>query len=225
MNTVQLIIPAAGFGTRVGRPHAKELHLNPQTGRPLIELSLQLAKQCKYSYHLITRKEKSQLVEFVQTYAKSNDIPLSIQFVEIIEGQSGWEWPRTVYESRYYWQEKNILILPDTEFAPTDCLPQLAEDLNHCDCSFATFLAHNPEVWGCLYHDADQTYSICEKPATAAADTAKLSSLAWGIIGFRKKAGELLFPILQESNQDRQWKKLKMSCRQVRLEFFKDLTR
>ena len=58
-----IIIPAAGFGTRINpgadESFAKELLIDPQTGKPLICWGIDLALKFGYDVHVITREPKS----------------------------------------------------------------------------------------------------------------------------------------------------------------------
>lgn len=215
MNSVQLIVPAAGFGKRVGAPQSKEMFLNPKTQKPLIQSSLDLAVKNNFDYHLITRKEKQNLIEFVRDYADKNQLKANIQ---IIEPQG--EWPATVLASKDFWQESNILFLPDTEFEPIEILDNIKNSLILKDLSFACFEVENGAVWGCLKSAGPNSFKICEKPQEK-----HHQFLAWGLIGFKKQSGETLFKSLEQSNRDHLWKALDANIEILNLKSFKDLTR
>ena len=88
----KIIIPAAGFGTRVGSPEAKEM-LILQDQQPLIDFAIQLAKENQAVAHVITRKEKKSLIAHLQ-----NQTAVNIQLIEPSK-----EWPDTILKSKDFW--------------------------------------------------------------------------------------------------------------------------
>lgn len=208
-----LILPAAGFGRRVGSPPAKELLINPFTQRPLIDFYLDLAKSFSLDVLVITRKDKVELVDYLR--AKGN---LSVLLI----GES-LEWPDTVLKSKDWWREKNILALPDTYFSPLDTISDLVRSLDEFTFVAGTFDVLRPNTWGVL-EKAGKHYFVGEKPENWI-ELEKKNGKAWGLLGFQKSVGALLFNILLESNMQKKWIQWPYDCKEHPLEFFKDLTR
>jgi len=205
----KIIIPAAGFGTRVGSPEAKEM-LILQDQQPLIDFAIQLAKENQAVAHVITRKEKKSLIAHLQ-----NQTAVNIQLIEPSK-----EWPDTILKSKDFWGDYNILILPDTRFAPTSIIPQLISDLSNHDITVGYFEPNQLDSWG-AFDITSSSYRLIEKPKQENTKNLK----AWGIIGFRKNIGEELFKLILESTLDHQFKSTSFSFKATALEFFNDLTR
>ena len=107
------IIPMAGFGKRVGSPAAKELLLNPLSGKTFLETCVDLCEE--YGLHplIISRDNKDVLNQELEKLFVNK----KISYFTIEES---FEWTQTVYASKEYWQKKNLLILPDVDFSPKD---------------------------------------------------------------------------------------------------------
>ncbi len=205
----KIIIPAAGFGTRVGSPEAKEM-LTLSGTQPLIDFSLEIAKLNRATAHVITRKEKKSLISYLQH--KDN---VSLQIIEPSK-----EWPDTILQSKPFWEDFNLLILPDTRFAPLQRTTELLQGLKNYDLTVGYFNPNALETWG-AFDNQSATYKLIEKPKML--DTKYLR--AWGIIGFRKNIGEELFKLILESTIDHQFKTTTFSYQAIQLEYFEDLTR
>lgn len=196
----RLIIPCAGFGTRMSMEKNKSKELLLYQGGPLIEFSLDLAKDFDLNPLVITRAEKIDLID----YCEKNEI--ETQIIEV-----NGEWADTVLQSAPHWEEDNILILPDTIFNPSyspinDILHSLEIGSN------AIFALHHVEdssKWGII-----KDYTLFEKPDFNG------PGLAWGLIGFKKEYGLELFSNCQKG------KSFKLeNCGFTYLDEFKDLTR
>ena len=198
---MRLIIPCAGLGSRMKMPANQSKELLLYNGKPLIENALELAKYFQISPLVITRKEKTDLIQ----YCAERGIETLI-----IEVQG--EWASTILQSKDYWDEDNILILPDTIFdygvnAFRDIEQGLSLGNN------AVFALHNVpdrQNWGIV-----SQYTVTEKPAESG------PGLAWGLIGFKKKYGELLFYYMQRKNNPLNLR----DCGFTYLKNFKDVTR
>ncbi len=90
-----ILIPAAGYGTRMGSPPAKEILHAPDTQSPLIERALSLTKKLGCRAHVITRKEKTSLIEYVIDYSNHNHLETTIQIVNPTR-----EWPEAEVRAR-----------------------------------------------------------------------------------------------------------------------------
>ena len=212
-DTVHVIIPAAGYGKRVGSPAAKELLPDPVLGEPMILWSLRLCWQNGWLPVVISRQDKEGLNRYLQDLA---------QPLKILKISPSREWPDTVLQSSHSWAAKNLLLLPDTRFAPTSILPALVDALDENDLVWATFMQKTLDSWGVVGRDRDG-YFHCEKPRTIPNELQ--SALAWGVIGFRQSAGRATFKALLDSTLSHQWFRLPFRETCLPLEHFRDLTR
>ena len=208
-STPRVIVPAAGFGKRMGSPESKEMLVNPRTGVPLIEATLQMSESRGWSVHVITRADKPSLIEYLEGRAG-----VSVQKIGPTR-----EWPETVLNSCDHWVGENILILPDTEFEPSGILDSIAGSLSAgAPLAAAVFEVSKPAVWGLIRASDGQT-EFCEKPAEAA------GAKAWGVLGFSPGIGRELFTKILESSFDHEWKRVEARAEFFELSGFTDLTR
>lgn len=200
----RLIIPAAGLGSRMNMPNnqSKELLINPYTNEPLIEYSLDLADHFGISPLVITRIEKQDLIQYC-----------AVRGIEtMIIGVKG-EWANTVLQSKAWWDDDNILVLPDTIFNDEyETIKNIKNGLNlGNNAVFALHRVRDVSNWGYI-----NNYEITEKPI------GNISvGFAWGLIGFKKTYGEKLFSALQTKNNPLQLE----NCGFTYLQSFNDLTR
>jgi dTDP-glucose pyrophosphorylase len=214
-NKPLVLIPAAGFGTRVGSPPAKELFKSPN-GSPLIAFGLDQARRRGWPVHVITRKEKTELIQYLQAYREKWSLELEIQLIE-----PSREWPDTLLKSEPYWREKNLLCLPDTIFEPIEIWDRLVA--TETDMAAATFKVDDFSKWGVFrFHENCNEISICEKPRQ---DSTVSSDTAWGILCWNEASGRKLLSAQLESSQDHAWKKLGLSLQCFELQRFEDVTR
>ena len=215
-----VIIPAAGFGRRVGAPNSKEILKLAGSDEPLIERAFRECEGRDWPIHLITRPEKTDLLAYCQQRAPKN---LSLQLVGPTQ-----EWPATVLLSEPYWQEWNLLFLPDLIFEPSHVLDQMlvfAKD--EISLIAAGLETEAPGLWGCLRVEGDG-FSICEKPKDLK------EAWAWGFLLFKKSFGKPLFEsLLAPAGNDpsdsgaeiKRWHKFTETCKTLDLLEMKDLTR
>ncbi len=196
----RMIIPCAGLGTRMNMPLDQSKELLLYMGRHLIDLSLSIAKRLQVNPLVITRKEKKDLIQ----YCLDNDI--EIQIIEV-EG----EWADTVLKSKPYWEENNLLMLPDTIFNNPYYVMQhlrLRTEIG-IEANFAVHKVEDSSKWGVIKNDV-----LYEKPDFTD------PGLAWGAIGFKGSYGEELFSHCQKG------KSLKLNkYSTIDIENFRDLTR
>jgi len=181
MRENKMIIPAAGFGTRVGMaPNQSKELLFGLDGRPMIEFSLRLAETSGLVPVVITREEKLDLLGYLH---KRGGVE-----VHVIEPQG--EWPDTILSSAHLWGDINILCLPDTVFSPAakvvKCMILGHQHWGH-DVSAACHAVNDPSNWGIV-----SGRTITEKPQI------KGPSHAWGLLGWKEAAGRDLFLNLRE---------------------------
>lgn len=207
MNT-RIIIPAAGFGKRVGSPPAKELFPHPKTGNPLIEEALKKARSVGTPL-VITRPDKTELIEYLKA--------TNTQYHLIGATR---EWPITVLASEPFWLEKNVLLLPDTDFnSASQIINELIQGLEKNSVTLGVFPVQDSSVWGMIKND-ERKLMIADKPRMGFS-----SMQAWGLIGFNKAAGNKLFTAIAESNVDGSWKKTDLDYSTYKLSGFADLAR
>lgn len=213
-----MIIPAAGFGTRVGSPTAKELLPNDQ-GEPLIKRSLDQARLHQMAVHLITRKEKAELISYVEKEARENDFELHVQTID-----PSREWPETILQSQEFWRARNIVSLPDTVYEPRAVLGEMLQALEQKQVVFATFRPGNFTTWGVVFPISETEIAICEKPQEIP-QRFQGELKAWGVFGFQKESGVDLLKAQLVSTFDHNWIQLKYSASLFDLTSFEDLTR
>lgn len=213
---LSIVIPAAGFGSRMGGPISKEMLVNPATGLKFIDLSLQQAKILGAKVVLITRKEKKELIQYVTSFCEEQRLLL-----EVLEIQPTSEWPETVLMSEHCWTERNLLLLPDTDWQPSNFVQQLIQDWdrNPSEVIYGVFPSHKNN-WG--YVKVVEGLWLCEKPQSSI----DLDGYqAWGMIGFKKEIGAKLFREHLTSTFDHQVKFLKISAQIKKMDAFFDRTR
>lgn len=197
---VRLILPCAGYGTRMNTPINKSKELLLKDGRPLIQYSLDLAIACRLDPLVVTRAEKTDLIEYCRLWN------IETQIIEV-EG----EWANTVLKSAPNWAENNILVLPDTVFSPPiTTTQQISAGLwlgNNA--VFALHEVQDPHKWGIV---AD--YKLYEKPVLGH------PAYAWGLIGFKAEYGKKLF-----ANSGKGSVFPLENCGFTYLDYFQDLTR
>jgi dTDP-glucose pyrophosphorylase len=209
-----IIVPCAGFGTRVGSPPAKELLLHPETQRPLIETCIDVAEFYGWNLVFITRPEKKILMDYV--LARLKESPVHCQWVLVNKTE---EWPDSILKSSDQWSEKNILILPDTDWAPQGIESSLVEHLDIFDVSYGLFNPSSTRTWGTVAI-SENRLRLCEKPQQDDPEFA-----AWGLIAFKKPFGKPLFSAILQSTMDHRVKELPLKANSINLDSFRDLTR
>lgn len=207
----KIIIPAAGFGTRVGSPLAKELIPHPKTGLPLIQNAINQALKLDGQIHVITRAEKKPLIDYLS--------PIPNCQIQVIEPSK--EWPDSILKSEPFWNERNILILPDTQWSPEHSILEINQLLEHSPIAAGIFNVKNPSSWG-IIDTKSPTYKLCEKIQLHQANE---EYWAWGILGFKKEIGIPLFEAILQSTFEHQWIDLKLPYSTHKMDSFEDLTR
>jgi len=227
-----IIVPAAGFGKRAGMAEgtgagtgaAKELLPRPTgtylAGEPMINLALQCAQQLSAHVHVVTRAEKTQLIDYISNsnlIYKNDSTAQTSREIGLQIVQPTREWPDTILQARAHWREFNLVVLPDTDFAPVVVLEEMHRRLQSASVVFATFSADDYKTWGVVDPNGMRH---CEKPLVW-----PTGACAWGLFGFRRAAGEKLLQNLLQSTLDHEWRPLPEDTQFLQLESFKDLTR
>jgi UTP-glucose-1-phosphate uridylyltransferase len=176
---MRTIIPAAGFGTTMDlEPHqSKELMRGPD-GKLLIEYALERATNPL----VVTRKSKTSLVEWL----KENNVPHMLI-------SPAKDWPDTVLKSKKYWEDENVILLPDARFRPEGMVDTMESMLkSEYKLVAAVHMVSDLADWGGLvtkFIEGKATEVLWEKPQHFRHE----GGLAWGLLGFRKEIGEDLF--------------------------------
>jgi dTDP-glucose pyrophosphorylase len=209
---IKFIMPCAGFGTRVQHRTkgkiSKELLPDPNSGRPLIEKHLDLAKEMGAPVYVVTRAQKKDLIQYLENKKAQQEI-----FIQLIEASK--EWPDTVLKAKEFFAEKNILILPDTVFSPSGIVSEMAKALEEFEVVYATHQVTDPQNWGILSGP-----ELWEKPTDA-----DFGTTAWGLIAFRGSVGESVFEAHLQTTVNREKRRLLFSFSLFSLDLFQDLTR
>jgi hypothetical protein len=189
ISTTKLLVPAAGFGKRVGSPTAKELLILKNEVKPLIEWSLELSKKYQLPAVIISREDKVDLNNYLASISRK-------YMLEICLITSSQEWPDTILQAEAHWAEKNIVMLPDTRFGPEVILEKMNTILTKDRFVFATFEAEILNTWGVIRNDKNKSF-IAEKP-----NVYKTTDQAWGLFGFQKDSGKKLLTAMLQSKGD-----------------------
>lgn len=199
------IIPACGYGTRVGMEpnQSKEMLWNKDAGY-LIDYSIKLCNDYGITPLIITRKEKTDLIQYVEDKA------------ELLIMEPGKEWADTVWKSKEAWGDYNILLLPDARWSSeAEILKQLKYHASsRLNLTIATHTIEDPSKW-CVV-SANNT-ALIEKPQ----DAAKGVWEAFGVLGFSKWYGEELFYDLVNHG----WSRIPRETQFLKLYKFEDVTR
>ena len=211
----KILIPAAGYGRRLGSPAAKELLSLSGSGKTLIEEALDLVASFGFSTVVITRKDKVEVIAYFKNKKQEERWGARLELLGI---DFSSEWPDTLLKSQHLWGPRNLVLLPDTVFRPQNILAQMDEQLKVVDAVFATHVVDDGKNWVVIQRRGEDFW-LCEKPQGIA------SAQAWGLFVFQKHAGQILLQNMLESTFDHQWRKLPSKVQFLELEGFRDLAR
>jgi len=221
-----VIIPAAGFGKRMGQPESKEMLSVLNEKAPMIQYALDLFKTENCRIVVPTRMEKRNLIAFLQQHYPQ---------VEIVFIENSKEWPDTVLQTQGSWRDRNILVLPDTRWDPTNVVFEALDELQNHDFAFSRFFSEQPETWGVFRNEAlSDSWGICDKPPKTVVNKDQFSKIlqkpqefCWGHIAFQKPVGESIFSAVLRSHHSRDFEPLPSGLRgkSIMMKSFADLTR
>lgn len=178
---MRVIIPCAGYGTRMGMEpdKSKELLINPGTNKPLIDYSLSICKEYGYDPLVITRREKTDLTD----YLDENEVSYMFSV-------GNGEWMDSVIQTEALWEDHNLLLFPDVNFHPISVIPDMEQDLKlGALASIAVHPVTDPSKW-CVV----ENYEMFEKPPITSLQT----HWAFGLIAFHSRYGLKLFDSLSQ---------------------------
>lgn len=202
---MRVIIPCAGYGTRMGMEpdKSKELLIDPSRNKPLIDYSLELCKGHGYDPFVITRREKTDLIDYLDENS-----------VEYMFSTGNGEWMDSVLQTESYWGEHNLLVFPDTKFSTIEVIREMEMDMKIGSlASIALHKVKEPNKW-CIVDN----YWLMEKPMIN--PHSPQTYWAFGLIMFHKSYGIKLFHSLSED------KYLRLENTSFKyLDIFVDLTR
>lgn len=195
---MRAIIPCAGFGTRMGmKPNeSKEMLFLNNEDTPCIDYALKQCAANGLSPLVVTRPEKKDLIAYCEELG-----------VKLMLLNPKREWADTVLASRPYWDEDNVLLLPDTRWENPRSVHKIVE--TNCF-TIGTHFVMDPQNWG-IYEGG----AIIEKPKETH------SNIAWGIIKFEYAEGIKFFTEIA----DNKYSLLPKNHTQFNLGRFQDLTR
>lgn len=210
MSKTRVILPCAGFGTRMSMKPDESKEMLHHNGFPIIDYALDLCKEVGAQPVVITRVEKQDLKDYLNEKNFNGDTVFFTEYSPI------GEWPQTILDNRKHWGMYNILLLPDTRFSPDiNTLIDMNSLLQHgSQLVFARHKVQDPGNWGVIKNGM-----ICEKPK-GGIEGAEYT--AWGLIGFTKYAGVELFTAMTRPGE---WHQLPKDTTFVELKSFKDVTR
>lgn len=217
--SITAIIPAAGKGTRMGSPvDGKEMMLDLQTGRPLIDFAILAAEDagCDRIVVAIEKGTKPNLVAHIKA---------TFPAVHIMMTKPEGEWPSTVLQTEQYWHAKNnVLILPDTRFNSQELKFLVERHVTQAaQISFALLPGKvmEPEKFGivALHEYSNAPLYTMEKPT----DVEWSNIAAWGLIAFDAIAGFDAFQAYKV--RGKQFRVSNLKVQDIWLSWFKDITR
>jgi hypothetical protein len=210
-----LILPAAGFGTRVSadKRSGKELMEDPMLKAPLIEWGLQLGERLGWRVIVISRASKDGLNAYLES---RNSLRVEVLKLD----KPGKEWPDSILKSEDKWTDFNVMVLPDTRFSnPLESVQAVRNGLIADKVKLGCF---RPEGY---QHEWQTKYacrlggSLIEKMPFSIGYECE----AIGVFGFRKSAGNALFKGFSE--RGKWFRPPGLSPSDINLEWFKDITR
>ena len=207
-----VLIPAAGYGVRVGSPPAKECLPHPhQPHKSFIEVAYDRIQSWGADPLLIVREDKAALIDKWRSLAPEGSYLLVPPTPD---------WVQTLLLSSPYWRASNLLLLPDVEWAPTAAPTQILKALDQSFYQMA-FLLHtvsHPKPWGIV----TSSQLAFEKPSFDIGQSFK----AWGLVGFCSSPEVIQFwREYQESAKTNVGARIPEPFWQGELESFEDLTR
>jgi hypothetical protein len=207
-----MIIPAAGYGRRVGSPPAKEILFRAGTNEPMIDGPINWGQERGLRVLVVTRRNKQVLIDHLTQNHKSVNLSL-------IEDSNDWQ--STILQIKSEWTQKNIIVLPDTEFSPLEVLDQMPALLDQFDVVTARHSVEDASQWGHVWSLNESSFVVAEKPIFSINQT----PTAWGLIGFRDEIGEDLLKSQWLSQENKEIREIQGRLGFVELAGFRDLTR
>lgn len=194
------ILPCAGLGSRMNMApdKSKEMLIDTKINAPIIDWSLDLCTAHNLDPLIITRKEKTDLIEYAAT-----------KNIETLIITPQGEWPTTILQAKHMWHNNNILILPDGRFEPQSIVADIDTSLQMgSGISLGVHYVQDKTKWCTL-----ENHCLIEKPQENGA------AYAFGVLGW-KKENEHIFDYLERRAPCRL-----VDYNYLFLDYFVDITR
>jgi hypothetical protein len=194
---LNVILPCAGRGTRLGLPYPKEMHL-VAANTALIDLTFRQLDEHRDDIDAVTvvlAPEKGSLVSYLEKWADH----FHLRFVYFNDEYH--EWAGSILSSAPEFTDKNVVFLPDSllEGRPDQpVVPAFRALLEDADGAFAYLEETRPEVLrnlGALRVEAGEVTAFCDKPD----DGFDAFNAFWCAFGFRGSAGRTLLETMTRS--------------------------
>jgi len=126
---INVILPCAGEGKRLGLPYPKEIHqISYETA--LIDLSLKLLlphKDIIDKVVIILTPQKSQIVTYLNKWKSV------FKFAFCFFDDNFYEWPGSILSSSHLFSNKNLILLPDSHIVENINFPLVPSMSNLLD--------------------------------------------------------------------------------------------
>lgn len=199
-NTMHVIVPAAGAGSRLGLPYPKEIHRIVE-GVSLIDFSLGHVLADPHLFEALTVvivPGKEAVVRYVRGAA-----PAGVAVNSAVFNDSYTEWAGSILSAEAHFRPRNVVLLPDSRLT-VDGSATLARRYTAafdqgCDVVFAYLPTGDPSALtrlGALRVDGDSVVEFCDKPAP---EQASRFNGFWGSFGFVSEAGPALLRLMMDS--------------------------
>ncbi len=198
MSKLNIILPCAGAGTRLGLPYPKEVFILEQD-KALIDYTfsaLLTEKDFVKSVTIVLTPEKVSIVNYLKKWSDH----FYIRFCYFNPKYT--EWAGSIRSSAEDFSDKNVVLLPDSIITPERGYPILGkfdELLSENDIVFAYKREKDPDKLknlGALeISAAGAVKRFCDKPQSKH----ELYNAFWCSFGFRKEIGDSLLQIMQNS--------------------------
>lgn len=198
MSKLNVILPCAGEGSRLGLPYPKELHV-VEEGRSLVEFSLERCARAGSAVDRVTivmTAAKPELLGLLERWM--DRLPVAICFFD----DSNFEWPGSVLSAEHLFCDHNVVLLPDShliECDGLDVIPAMANRLESSDVVFGYVEEQGPRLGslGALTDRGNEVSAFCDKPDVPH----DRFNAFWTTFGFRGEHGRPLLEMMTRSVQ------------------------
>jgi hypothetical protein len=196
---LNVILPCAGEGTRLGLPYPKELH-HVASGVSLIDLSLQRLYPYRHLVGRITITLTARKADLVRCVAKWRSVfPFAFTYFD----ERNEEWPGSILSAEPLFMDRNVVLLPDSlviETAQHPLAPSFDHLLQDHDLVFGVMREESQRLrsLGALRLEADgRVTAFCDKPV----DHLERFNGFWGTFGFTGDTGRRILEVMTASVQ------------------------
>jgi hypothetical protein len=197
--SLNIILPCAGKGSRLGLPYPKEIHLIEHDLR-LIDLSFRLCLPYRNKIDRITITLNSSKHEIVSCLDKWSQ---SFNIVFCYFNNQYEEWPGSILSAKHLFLENNIVLLPDSriiEYENYPLVPSMLNSLKHDDLVFAFIKEQSKRLENLGAISIDDNLAItgfCDKPKS---EWQKYNAF-WGSFGFKDSHSKAILEMMMKSVQ------------------------